>query len=44
MIAGTLLASYGSSAVGLMMTALVAASLLCTYLLPETAGAPLTAA
>ncbi|WP_373140685.1 MFS transporter [Mycobacterium marinum] len=44
LIAGTLLASYGSSAVGLMMTALVAASLLCTYLLPETAGAPLTAA
>lgn len=34
--AGTLMASYGSWAVGLMMATLVLASMVCTYLLPET--------
>ena len=38
LIAGTLLATYGSWAIGLMLAALASASLLCTYLLPETNG------
>ncbi|BCI86433.1 hypothetical protein NIIDMKKI_16390 [Mycobacterium kansasii] len=38
MVAGTLVAVYGSWAVGVMMAALVAVSLVCTYLLPETTG------
>jgi MFS family permease len=36
LIAGTLLATYGSWAIGLMLAALVSASLVCTSLLPET--------
>ncbi|MGO9926105.1 MAG: MFS transporter, partial [Mycobacterium sp.] len=38
LIAGTLLATYGSWAIGVMLAALVLASLVCTYLLPETNG------
>ncbi len=38
LVAGTLMAVYGSWAVGVMMAALVAVSLVCTYLLPETTG------
>lgn len=38
LMAGTLLATYGSWAIGLMLAALVAASIVCTYLLPETNG------
>ncbi|KAA1250536.1 MFS transporter, partial [Mycobacterium simiae] len=38
LIAGTLLACCGSWAIGLMLMTLVAASLVCTYLLPETVG------
>jgi metabolite-proton symporter len=41
LIAGTLLATYGSWAIGLMLAALSAASLVCTYLLPETNGTAL---
>lgn len=36
LVAGTLVAVYGSWAVGVMMAALVVVSLVCTYLLPET--------
>ena len=36
LIAGTLLAAYGSWAVGVMLASLVGTSLVCTYLLPET--------
>ncbi len=43
LIAGMLLATYGSWAIGLMLAALVLASLVCTYLLPETNGTPLGA-
>jgi metabolite-proton symporter len=42
LIAGTLLASYGSWAIGLMLATLVLASLVCTYLLPETNGTALS--
>jgi metabolite-proton symporter len=38
LIAGTLQATYGSWAIGLMLATLAAASLACTYLLPETNG------
>jgi metabolite-proton symporter len=38
LIAGTLLAAYGSWAVGLMLASLVGISLVCTYLLPETSA------
>jgi nitrate/nitrite transporter NarK len=38
MIAGTLQAAYGSWAVGVMLAALAAVSLVCTWLLPETRG------
>jgi MFS family permease len=38
LIAGTLMATYGSWAIGLMLAALALASLVCTYLLPETNG------
>ncbi|MDT5136310.1 MAG: hypothetical protein QOD58_572 [Mycobacterium sp.] len=38
LIAGTLLAAYGSWAVGLMLASLVGVSLVCTYLLPETSA------
>jgi MFS family permease len=37
LIAGTLLATYGSWAIGLMLATLALASLVSTYLLPETA-------
>ncbi|MBW0013325.1 MFS transporter [Mycobacterium sp.] len=43
LIAGTLVATYGSWAIDLMLAALVLASLVCTYLLPETSGTPLGA-
>lgn len=39
LIAGTLLAAYGSWSVGLLLAGLVGASLVCTYLLPETGAA-----
>jgi MFS family permease len=41
LIAGTLQATYGSWAVGPMLAILAAASLVCTYLLPETKGTAL---
>jgi metabolite-proton symporter len=41
LIAGTLLASYGSWAIGLMLATLSVASVVCTYLLPETNGTAL---
>ncbi len=41
LIAGTLLATYGSWAIGLMLAALTSVSLVCTYLLPETNGTTL---
>ena len=41
LISAALLAAYGSWAIGLMMAILVVASLLSTYLLPETLGSSL---
>jgi metabolite-proton symporter len=41
MIAGTLQATYGSWAIGLMLATIAATSMLCTYLLPETGGTTL---
>ena len=41
LIAGTLLAIYGSWAIGLMLGVLTFVSLVCTYLLPETNGTAL---
>jgi metabolite-proton symporter len=41
LIAGTVQASYGSWAIGPMLAVLAAASLVCTYLLPETKGTAL---
>jgi MFS family permease len=41
LIAGTLAATYGGWAIGLMLATLVVASLVCTYLLPETKGTAL---
>jgi MFS family permease len=41
LIAGTLMATYGSWSVGLMLATLALASLGCTYLLPETNGTAL---
>jgi MFS family permease len=41
LIAGTLAGTYGSWAIGLMLATLALASLVCTYLLPETNGTPL---
>jgi nitrate/nitrite transporter NarK len=38
LIAGTLMATCGSWAIGVMLAALASASLVCTYLLPETSG------
>jgi nitrate/nitrite transporter NarK len=38
LVAGTLLATYGSWAVGLMMAILIGASFVCICLLPETQG------
>ncbi|HKI42518.1 MAG TPA: MFS transporter [Mycobacterium sp.] len=43
LLAGTLMATYGSWAIGLMLATLAATSLLCTYLLPETNGTALRA-
>lgn len=44
LIAGSLQATYGSWAIGLMLATLTAVSLVCTYLLPETKGTALAAA
>jgi MFS family permease len=41
LMAGTLLATYGSWAISLMLASLALASLACTYLLPETNGTAL---
>ncbi len=41
LLAGTLLATYGSWAIGLMLATLALTSLGCTYLLPETSGTAL---
>ncbi len=41
LIAGTLQATYGSWVIGLMLGVLALASLVCTYLLPETHGTAL---
>jgi len=41
LIAGTLVATYGSWAIGVMLATLVMASLVCTLLLPETNGTAL---
>ena len=41
LIAGTLAGTYGSWAIGLMLATLALASLVCTYLLPETNGTAL---
>jgi MFS family permease len=41
LIAGTLLATYGSWAIGLMLASLAMVSLVCTYVLPETNGTAL---
>jgi metabolite-proton symporter len=41
LIAGTLQATYGSKAIGVMLAAIAATSLVCTYLLPETNGTTL---
>lgn len=41
LLGGTLLATYGSWAIGLMMATLVTASLVCVWLLPETRGTAL---
>jgi metabolite-proton symporter len=43
LIAGTLLATYGSWAISLMLATIAAASLVCIYLLPETNGTTLRA-
>jgi hypothetical protein len=39
LIAGTLQATYGGWAIGLMLAIVALVSLVCTYLLPETNGA-----
>jgi metabolite-proton symporter len=44
LIAGALLAAFGSWSIGLMMAILVLASLVSTYLLPDTLGLPMGAA
>jgi MFS family permease len=41
LIAGTLLATYGSRPIGLMLATLALTSLACTYVLPETKGTAL---
>ena len=41
LVAGTLLATYGSWSIGLMLGAFTLTSLVCTYLLPETYGTEL---
>ncbi len=42
LIAGALLRSFGSWSISLMMAILVLISLVCTYMLPETMGTPLS--
>jgi MFS family permease len=44
LLAGSLLAAYGSWAIGLMMATLVVASFVSVYLLPETRGTTLRTA
>lgn len=41
MLAGTLLTTYGSWSIGVMLAVLALTSLVCTYLLPETTGTKL---
>ena len=41
LVAGTLLTTYGSWSIGVMLGAFAFASLVCTYLLPETKGTAL---
>jgi MFS family permease len=41
LLAGTLQATFGSWAIGLMLATFVLVSLVCTYLLPETKGTAL---
>ena len=41
-VAGMLQATYGSWAIGCTLATLTAASLVCTYLLPETNGTTLS--
>jgi hypothetical protein len=41
LIAGTLQATYGSTAIGLMLATIALVGLMCTYLLPETTGTTL---
>jgi len=41
LIAGTLVATFGSWAIGLMLAALALTSVACTYVLPETSGTAL---
>ena len=41
LVAGSLLATYGSWSIGLMLGIFAFASLVCTYLLPETKGTAL---
>jgi metabolite-proton symporter len=41
LVAGTLQATYGSWAIGLMLAIVTGVSLVCTYLLPETCGTAL---
>jgi nitrate/nitrite transporter NarK len=41
LLAGTLQATYGSMAIGLMLATITLISLVCTYLLPETKGTTL---
>jgi hypothetical protein len=41
LVAGTLRATYGGWAIGFMLVALTAVSLVCAFLLPETSGTAL---
>ncbi len=41
LLAGTLLATYGSWSIGVMLAALTLTGVICTYLLPETHGTTL---
>jgi MFS family permease len=41
LIAGTLQATYGGWAIGVMLATVALTSLVCTYVLPETSGATL---
>jgi metabolite-proton symporter len=44
LVAGTLQTTYGSWAIGVMLATIALASLVCTYLLPETNGTTLSSA